>query len=154
MSALFNPIVLDSNIVVSAILNPASLAAQAIDIAAEHFEIVVTKETLDELLDVLQRPKFDRYLPLQDRFASLREYIELTEKHTVDLQVTDCKDPRDNKFLALALHTHAALIVTGDKRDLLSMNPYKGIAIVGLREFVDSYQSYLSINAPIPHSFQ
>ena len=41
-----------------------------------------------------------------------------------------------------ALDAGAKLLVSGDKRHLLSMNPYRGIALIGIREFIDTYQSY------------
>jgi uncharacterized protein len=43
--------------------------------------------------------------------------------------VTDCLDPKDNMFLALALSGKADMIVTGDI-DLLSLHPWRGIAIL------------------------
>jgi predicted nucleic acid-binding protein len=48
--------------------------------------------------------------------------------------VADCRDVSDNKFLELALATEAKVIVTGDP-DLLVLDPWRGIRIVGLREF-------------------
>jgi predicted nucleic acid-binding protein len=40
-----------------------------------------------------------------------------------------CRDPRDDKFLALAVAGHADCIITGDK-DLLALHPFRGIAIL------------------------
>lgn len=51
--------------------------------------------------------------------------------------VVDCKDPKDNKFLAVALSANARFLVTGDKKDLLSMNPYRGIEIITAKEFLE-----------------
>jgi putative PIN family toxin of toxin-antitoxin system len=47
---------------------------------------------------------------------------------TVDV-VTDCRDPKDNKFLELALSGRGSHIVTGDA-DLLVLHPFRGIAVV------------------------
>jgi len=145
MSALTNNIVLDSNVIVSAILKPNSIASNALDIAIENFDIVASRESLDELLDVLKRPKFDKYLSHDDRIEDLRDYINITKKIPVTLEVFDCKDPKDNKFLALAREAKAVLIVSGDRQDLLSMNPYHGIKIIGVREFIETYQQYASL---------
>ena len=46
-----------------------------------------------------------------------------------------CRDPTDDKFLELAANGHADLILTGDK-DLLVLNPFRGIQIVGPATFV------------------
>jgi predicted nucleic acid-binding protein len=43
-------------------------------------------------------------------------------------------DPDDDHVLAAALAGAADLIVSGDKRDLLPLTSYKGIAIVSARE--------------------
>ena len=136
-------IILDSNLVVSAFLNPKGTAAQALDIGIEYFDLACSKETLAELLDVLQRDKFDKYLTKIDRIARAEAYAQSAVFFNVVISVTDCKDQKDNKFLALAITARARAIVSGDKRDLLSMHSYQGIDIVGLRDFVDNYASYL-----------
>jgi uncharacterized protein len=51
--------------------------------------------------------------------------------------VTDCRDPKDNKFLALALDANAQTIVTGHQ-DLLVMHPYSGVAICTPVQFLDA----------------
>lgn len=145
MTALTNHVVLDSNVIVSANLKPRSISADALEIAAAHFDIVASRETLAELLDVLKRPKFDRYLSLDNRMEDLRDYINITKKIPVTLIVADCTDPKDNKFLALARQANAVLIVTGDAQDLLSMSPYCGIDIIGVRAFTETYQQYITL---------
>jgi uncharacterized protein len=40
-----------------------------------------------------------------------------------------CRDPRDDKFLEVALNGNAELILTGDA-DLLALDPWQGIAVV------------------------
>ena len=136
-------IVLDSNLVVSAFLNPKGTAAQALTIGIAHFELACAKETLAELRDVLSRDKFDKYLSKAERAERLDAYSQNVVFFNVMVDVTDCKDPKDNKFLALAITAQAKVIGSGDKRDLLSMNPYRGIEIIGLRQFIDSYERYL-----------
>jgi uncharacterized protein len=136
-------VVLDTNLVVSAFLNPEGTASQGLQKALRYFDVATSKETLGELLEVLRRGKFDRYARKEDRAERLSAYSEATLKFTVTEQVTDCKDPKDNQFLALALAAKASLLVTGDKKDLLSMHPYRGIDIVSVRDFVDNFHRYL-----------
>lgn len=143
MSASRKTVVLDSNLVVSAFLNPRGAAAQALFIALENFEIACLKATFTELVEVLQRDKFDRYASQPERMARLEAYAQAALFYNVTTEVTDCKDPKDNKFLALAVVVQAKALVSGDKKDLLAMNPYQGIPIIGLREFIDTYQRYL-----------
>lgn len=135
-------IVLDSNLIVSAILNPEGICALAIDLADSHFDMVRSKDTANELIEVMRRDKFERFAAVEDRIFRVQTYIEATRLVEVSIQVTDCADPKDNKFLELALAAQATIIVSGDKKHLVSMNPYKGIAIISVRDFVDNLAAY------------
>jgi putative PIN family toxin of toxin-antitoxin system len=48
--------------------------------------------------------------------------------------VSDCRDPKDNPFLALALAAQADALVSSDIH-LLEMHPYQGIPILRLSDF-------------------
>ena len=138
-----NTIVLDSNLVVSAFLNPCGVAAQALEIGLEHFDLACSKETIAELLDVLKRDKFDKYASKEERSIRLETYAQSVRFFEVTIDINDCSDPKDNKFLALAVTVNAKALISGDKRDLLGMNPYRGIDIIGLREFIENFQKYM-----------
>lgn len=51
------------------------------------------------------------------------------------LPVIACRDPRDDKFLSLAISGHAEILITGDA-DLLSMHPFRGITILSPADFL------------------
>ncbi len=51
------------------------------------------------------------------------------------LTITACRDPKDNKFLEVAVAGRADVIVSGDK-DLLVLHPLQGIAIESPRDFL------------------
>ncbi len=55
--------------------------------------------------------------------------LQQGETITVNLNITACRDPKDDKFLEVAVAGHADIIVTGDK-DLLALHPFEGIPIV------------------------
>lgn len=83
------------------------------------------------------RAKFDRYISRSRREAFLsvwRDAALFVSPTVIHESVTDCRDVSDNKFLELALATEAKVIVTGDP-DLLVLDPWRGIRIVGLQEF-------------------
>ena len=61
----------------------------------------------------------------------------------VVLEAADCKDPKDNKFVALCATANAKMLITGDKRDLLVMHPNRNTDVLGLRAFVDGFTAYL-----------
>lgn len=148
MNASRNTIVLDTNLIVSAFLSPQGVAAQALIIGIDFFEIACSKQVFAELLDVLKRDKFNKYASKEERGERLAVYAQAVKFYNDGLDISDCKDPKDNKFLSLALTSRAKLIVSGDKRDLLSMNPYKGIDIIGLRDFVERYSQYIGSEWP------
>lgn len=50
-------------------------------------------------------------------------------------QIEECRDPKDNKILEVAVEGKADVIVTGDK-DLLVLHPFRGIPIIGPAEFL------------------
>ena len=57
-------------------------------------------------------------------------------------------DPKDDKFLELAVNGHADLIISGDA-DLLALNPFRGIPIVTPADFVQGWRD--RIPAAPPH---
>jgi putative PIN family toxin of toxin-antitoxin system len=89
-------------------------------------------ETLLELKAVIARVKFNRARTLAAREQFLSIYLDLFElalPTSPPVNIVDCRDPDDNKFLSLALTGEADLIVTGDA-DLLSLHPFRGIPIL------------------------
>ena len=51
--------------------------------------------------------------------------------------ISDCRDPKDNRFLALALDSESDCIISGDA-DLLALNPWREIEIVSPGSFLAS----------------
>jgi predicted nucleic acid-binding protein len=47
-----------------------------------------------------------------------------------------CRDPKDDKFLEVAVHGRTDAIVTGDE-DLLDLNPFRGVAILTPAEYLE-----------------
>ena len=69
-----NRIVVDTNVIVSALIFSKSTTMQALREAKQNGVILISVEILSELIDVLSRPKFDRYLSRkirEDFLASL-----------------------------------------------------------------------------------
>ena len=130
-------IVVDTGVLISAALRLNSIPRQAYLKALEGFELCASVETLAELERVLHREKFDRYLPLAQRLAFLETYRASVEMFEVTLQVVDCRDPKDNPFLSLALTAEARLLISSDP-DLYTLNPYRGIPILRPAEFLHS----------------
>jgi uncharacterized protein len=129
--------VFDTNILISALLFKDSIPRKAFDRALEKGKILISLDAVVELNEVLGREKFNKYVSEEERveflIALLQEaiFIEVVEV------VTGSRDPHDDKFLELAVNGNAELIVSGD-RDLLSLHPFQGIAIVTPRDFLET----------------
>ena len=122
-------IVVDTNALVSRLRLPDSVAAQAVRKAVDTGQLLVSESTLAELAGVLARPKFDRYVTIEDRQQFLRLLGRVAELVPIVYRVQACRGPADDKFLELAVNGEADLIVTGDD-DLLALHPFQGIPIV------------------------
>ncbi len=131
-------LVIDTNVLVSRLIFRQSIAAQAVRQAMAASQLIISSETLLELETVLFQPKFNTYVPLEDRLQFLYQ-LQSTAVLVEDIPVVmACRDPKDDKFLALAAAGHANLILTGDQ-DLLTMNPFRGISILSPRQYLDQY---------------
>lgn len=121
--------VLDTNTLISRLLAPGGVAAEAVDHALERGVLLVSEETLGELVDVLGRPKFQPYLNDEDRQRFLELLGGVARVVPITRRNRSCRDPKDDKFLDVAVCGEATAIITGDQ-DLLELDPFHGIRIV------------------------
>ena len=132
-------IVIDTCVSISAAILPQSIAAKAFSLALSNFQLVVSEAALAELVDVIYRKKFDGYLSDEARVAFLILLSQSSENIVVTTIINDCVDPKDNQFLSLAVDSGVKIIISGDPH-LTSMNPYRDIAIMSPREFIESFK--------------
>lgn len=127
--------VFDTNSLISAALIGTSINAKALDFAFKLGQVAVSDATFSEFIDVLYRPKFDKYLS-NERRMSIIDRMEQEAKHfRIKETINSCRDPKDNKFLDLAVSAHASCLITGDQ-DLLVLHPFRGIPILSAADFV------------------
>jgi len=130
-------VVLDTNLVVSALLFPGGRPAELRRFWQQGlFTPLVSRETAAEIVRVLACPKFR--LSLEDRKVLLADYLPYTE--TVKIPdvappVPDCRDPFDVPFLVLAEVGKADFLVTGDP-DLLLLDGQIACPIVPVDVFL------------------
>lgn len=127
--------VFDTNVVISALLLKESVSRQAFDKALEQGKLILSLETIDELNEVLKRKRFGKYVLEHERIQFLTILVREATLIEVNETVIECRDPKDDKFLELAVSGNAACIVSGDK-DLLVLHPFRGIPIVTPRSFL------------------
>lgn len=122
-------LVIDTNLWISRLLLPGGAAARAVDHGLAWGMPLMSEATLAELADVLSRPRFDRWVSRAERQQFLRQLGGVVRLVIVTQCVRACRDPKDDKFLDVALTGQAQLIVTGD-RDLLALHPFHDIEIL------------------------
>ena len=122
-------VVVDTNALISRLLVPASFPAQAVRRTIAESQLLASDATIMELAEVLARPKFDPYVTITERQEFLRLFDRIAERIPIVHLVRVCRDPRNDKFLELAVNGEARLIITGDA-DLLALHPFRGIDIL------------------------
>jgi putative PIN family toxin of toxin-antitoxin system len=127
-------VVLDTNVLVSALLFKGELS-RLVDLwKKDNIIPVFSRETFGEFRTVLGYPKFsltgqEIKMLIEEEVLPFFEIIEITEK------VRICRDPDDNKFIACAVSASAKFVISGD-RDLLDVGKYKSVRIISASEFL------------------
>jgi uncharacterized protein len=128
-------IVVDTNVFVSGLLRRSSVSGQAAAKARHNAVLLVSEATMTELADMLAGAKFNRYASVEQRVSFIRLISNIAEFIPLIHRVRECRDPKDDKFLEVALNGRADLILTGDA-DLLALNPWRAIAILSPAEYL------------------
>src|SRR5579862_4004538 len=105
--------VFDTNVFVSAALLAGSINARALDKDFKTGKVVVSAATFAEFTEVLFRRKFDKYFTDERRLHVLQKLERDTILIEVSISISACRDPKDNKFLELAIAAGASCITTG-----------------------------------------
>jgi putative PIN family toxin of toxin-antitoxin system len=124
-------VVLDTNVIVAALATRGACAELFARVLAVH-EYGLDANLQAEVERVL---RVELKLP-DERIAAARELLASTgvAVDSVPLAIAACRDPDDDRILALALAFHAEVLVTGDE-DLFVLHPWSGISIVRPRDF-------------------
>ena len=128
-------LVFDTNVLVSAALFRESTPGVALTAALHQGVILLSPATAQEVKDVLARPKFDRYLSTETRNRFLAALLRKATFLEPEESIQACRDPKDDKFLEIAVAGQAMYLITGDD-DLLVLHPFRGISIVTASEFL------------------
>ncbi|WP_076998730.1 putative toxin-antitoxin system toxin component, PIN family [Variovorax sp. KK3] len=129
--------VIDTNVLVSWVLRPHGVAARAVRRAADLGRLLFSTATHEEMRSVMQRAKFDAYVPLKQRLALLLPLDDLVDWVVPTRSINACRDPKDNKFLDVAVHGGADALITGDA-DLLVLHPFMNVRILSPEAFLAS----------------
>jgi len=131
--------VFDTNSLISAALLRNSTAKKALIKAFDNGMLAISHETLDELVNVIFRRKFDSYFINDDERLRVIDEIEThCEIFVPNISINACRDPKDNKFLELAVFSKASCIITGDN-DLLVLHPFRKIPVLNAFDFLKTF---------------
>lgn len=129
-------IILDTNVLVSVLLSHKESRAGVRDLLEyilNYSQLYASSATFDEFKTVLNRDKFQKYLPKALTMTFVDEIKKEMKFIEPDISIDACRDPNDNKFLELAKAAHVEIIITGDK-DLLDLNPFDDTIIITIKE--------------------
>ena len=121
-------LVVDTNVFVSAALKQSSWPAGVVRWLDRHGGLLKSIATEAELLAVLARPRIADKVPPHFG-AEVRRLLAAAELVAIAERVAACRDPKDDKFLELAVNGRASVIVSGDE-DLLALVTFRGIPIL------------------------
>ena len=133
-------VVIDTNVLVSALLTSSSPPRTLLTkIASGKLGLVTSPRLIFEFVSVFARPKLRTLIP-ESRISDLVSLIHQSARIVKPtLKIHACRDPKDDMVLecALAAGEKLSAIISGD-RDVLELNPFRGVSIVSPKEFLAS----------------
>ncbi|MCK4488925.1 MAG: putative toxin-antitoxin system toxin component, PIN family [Anaerolineales bacterium] len=132
-------VVLDTNLIISALLSPQGTPAKIIGLWEEgKFDVAVSAPLLNELERALGYERIKKYFRGTDFKKSLFiKHLQETAifvKPQINLEVI-ADDPDDNRLLECAVTSGSLYIISGDQH-LLDLKEYQGIQILSPAGFV------------------
>lgn len=131
-------VVLDTNILISALIRPKSVARQIYEGARSgRIALVTCDAQFDEFRRVTRYPRVQRYIRPAEAGAMLNELRELAVYIKVNEKVDVSPDPADNFLFTMAQASQADYLITGDKEDVLALGRHGKTQIVTARRLVE-----------------
>jgi putative PIN family toxin of toxin-antitoxin system len=130
-------IVLDTNVLISALIKPGKPRDLLLEIAKGKFQLVLSRQILDEFARTVADPKISRYVDEED----ITRYIKVIGSAATIISVKSRfrvvkQDPSDDIILRTAYDGKARYVVTGDEH-LLSLKQYRRVKILTISEALE-----------------
>jgi putative PIN family toxin of toxin-antitoxin system len=129
--------VLDTNVLISALLSSDGIPNQLLRQAKLTYQLFISREILEEVRDVLLKPKIQRKMSLTEdkirAFISTIQRVAIVVENPPLLPIIE-DDPDDDVILACSLEAKVDYLVSGDIH-LKRIGSYKGINVVSPSEF-------------------
>lgn len=132
-------IVLDTGILIAALITvdtPPDLIYKAWK--RKRFDLFTSEWQLEEFRRVSRYPKLKPYIKPVEAGQIINSIRFSAQVYSTLPEIDLCRDPDDNPILAIALESKADYLVTGDKRDLLSMQRIGLTPIITAAEFLEN----------------
>ena len=107
-------VMVDSNVIISAIYNPNSTPARAVRDVCENHELILCDHIVAECYDVVER-KFPQHIPVLDKLLISLGYSLVVAPRGNGSVISD---PKDAPILNSAILEGADIIISGDKHFL------------------------------------
>lgn len=131
-------VVLDTNVLISALIVPSGPPARLVDAWLEgRFDLATGSEQLEELARATRYPKVRKRIERSDAGRLVNDLRALAIRIDRIRIVSASSDPDDNALLGLALAAKVEYLVTGDKAGLLSLRRFKRVQIVTARQLCE-----------------
>ncbi len=127
-------VILDTNLWISFLI---SRRLEEIDDLLQDgaINLIFSKELIEEFLTVARRPKFQKFFPDEKINDLLRLFDNYGNLIDVTIEISECRDYKDNFLLSLAVESKADYLVSGDI-DLLILNKIDETKIINWSEFL------------------
>ncbi len=130
--------VFDTNALISAFLVKGSVSDRAFKNAIKESTLGISESLLSEFMEVLWRPKFDKYFTETERAEVVSEVLKYGIHFLPTKKITASSDPDDNMILELAITAQADCIISGDPH-LLMLHPFRDIPILSAADFLNTF---------------
>jgi len=107
-------VLIDSNVLISAVYNPSSKPARAVRDVCENHELLLCDNIVEECYDVIGR-KFPQHIPVLDELLATLRYSSIVAPRSSSVQI---EDSRDAPILDAAVIGNADIIISGDNHFL------------------------------------
>lgn len=128
----------DSNTLLSALFDETSVPASALKKARLNDVLLLSEPVKAEYRRIFLKSKFDKYISVAIRIEFIENIIIHAFPVNITEEISECRDPKDDMWLSLAISAKADCIVTGDK-DLLVLHPFRNIPILSPADFLNHF---------------
>lgn len=131
--------ILDTNLLISAAITPGNKPYQILHWVVSNATLFTSDEIYEKLKQVIVRKKFEKYFTnyeSRDHFLNL--IFKFSTFATPREKIDHCRDPKDNKFLELAVAINADFLIAGDE-DLYILKSINNTVILSTNVFFDDF---------------